>query len=156
MPADLQPEIRKHQIFYEVSPYFVLLDQRNFGSPAVKRKVQAGFDIDLYGTAVSDELSLSDGGQMRLSLDGLRQAAEAILPHPSDSCAIQIIPFETTLILDTLDHLQPQALLRIRITHCRGVDQPAGPLEALTLKDVEEKLLALGVQARGARTSHIP
>jgi hypothetical protein len=153
MPVDLQPQIRKHQVFYEVSPYFVLLDLRNYGSPAVKRTVQAGFDVDLYGTAISHELSLSDGdGQMRLALDGLRQAAEAILPNPSDSCAIQIIPFETTLILDTRHYLQPQALLRIRITHCRGLDQPAGPLESLTLKDVEEKLLALGVQAGGART----
>src|SRR5216683_2105141 len=110
MPVDLQSQIRKHQVFYEVSPYFVLLDLRNYGSPAVKRTVQAGFDVDLYGTAISHELSLSDGdGQMRLALDGLRQAAEAILPNPSDSCAIQIIPFETTLILDTRHHLQPQA-----------------------------------------------
>jgi hypothetical protein len=87
-----------------------------------------------------------------LALDDLRQAAQAILPNPSDSCAIQIIPFETTLILDTRHHLQPQALLRIRITHCRGLDQPASPLEALTLKDVEEKLLALGVRVGEAST----
>jgi hypothetical protein len=99
----------------------------------------------------SHELRLSDSdGQMRLAVDDLQQAAQAILPNPSDSCAIQIIPFETTLILDTRDHLQPQALLRIRITHCRGLDQPAGPAEARTLKDVEEKLQALGVQAGGS------
>src|SRR4029077_12321512 len=102
--------------------------------------------VDLYGTAISHELSLSEGDeQMRSALDGLLQAAEAILPIPRDSCAIQIIPFETTLILDTRHDLQPQALLRIRITHCRGLDQPAGPLESLMLKDVEKKLLALGV-----------
>ena len=150
MPGDLQLQIRKHQVFYEVSPYFVLLDLRNYGRHPMKRRVQAGFDVDLYGTGISHELRLSDGdGQMRLALDDLQQAAQAILPNPSDSCAIQIIPFETTLILDTRNHLQPQALLRIRITHCRGLDQPAGPVEARTLKDVEEKLQALGVQAGG-------
>jgi hypothetical protein len=126
MPVDLQSQIRKHQVFYEVSTYFVLLDRRNHGSPAVKRTVPAGFDVDLYGTAIDHELSLSDGdGGMRLELDYMRKAAQAILPKPSDSCAIQIIPFETTLILDTRHQLQPQALLRIRITHCRGLDQPA-------------------------------
>ena len=108
-------------------------------------------DDDLYFTGISHELRLSDSdGQMRLVVDDLQQAAQAILPNPSDSCAIQIIPFETTLILDTRNHLQPQALLRIRITHCRGLDQPAGPAEARTLKDVEEKLQALGVQAGGS------
>jgi hypothetical protein len=111
---------------------------------------QMPMDDDLYVTGISHELRLSDSdGQMRLAVDDLPQAAQAILPNPSDSCAIQIIPFETTLILDTRDHLQPQALLRIRITHCRGLDQPAGPAEARTLQGVEEKLQALGVQAGG-------
>lgn len=151
MPGDLHTLIGRHRVFYEVWPYYVLLDLRNHGSPAVKRRVQVGYDVDLYGTGASQELRLANGDdQVPLAVDDLKQVAQAVLPNPSDSCAIQVIPFETSLVLDTKEHFQPEALLRIRITHCRGLDQPVGPLEERTLQDVEGKLRALGVKT--ART----
>jgi hypothetical protein len=147
-PRDLHTLIEQHHVSYEVSPYYVLLDLRNNGRPAVKHRVHAGFDVDLYATGIGRELRLSEGDeQMRLTLDDLQQVARTVLPNPSDGCKIEIMPFESTLILDTRNHLQPEAMLKIRITHSRGLDHPAGPVEERTLRDVEEQLRALGAKA---------
>jgi hypothetical protein len=45
------------------------------------------------------------------------------------------------------NHLQPEALLRMRITHSRGFDQPAGPLEMETLDAIEKQIQAPGVKS---------
>ena len=42
--------IREYQVHYGVSPYYVVLEERH-GASAAKKRVQAGFDIDVYGEA---------------------------------------------------------------------------------------------------------
>ena len=137
---------------YEVLPYYVVVDVHHMDAPATYRKVQAGFDIDLYGTGVGKDLILSSAGdQVSLTVCDLQEIAEAVKPPHVDTQMIEVIPFETTLYLSPRDHLQPEALVRIRITHTRGLDQPAGPLETQTMKAIEREIQALGV--RSARHS---
>ena len=61
------------------------------------------------------------------------------------ACSIEVIPFGSTIVLDTRDHLQPMPMLRIRITHNRGVHEPAGTAEQEALKAVEAQLSNLGI-----------
>ena len=63
----------------------------------------------------------------------------------TDSCSIEIIPFHSSLILDTRQNLQPLGMMRLRITHGRGVDQPSGAAEETTLKAVLAELHDLGM-----------
>jgi hypothetical protein len=152
MTSDIRDLIGQHHVTYEVLPYYVVVDVHKKDAPTIYQKVQAGFDIDLYGTGVSNDLNLSSGSdQVSLTVRDLQEVAEAVKPPKADSQLIEVIPFETTLYLSPSHHLEPEALVRIRITHSRGLDQPAGPLETQTVNAIERQIQALGVRsARGS------
>ena len=73
-------------------------------------------------------------------------ACAEVVAHVSESSRIEIFPFEGTLILNVKNHLEPEALVRIRITHSRGLDQPAGASEDEARAHLEERLHSLGVK----------
>ncbi len=124
---------------YHVSPYFV----RTPGN----RRIQAGFDLDLYGRAANRGSLLSIGsGDFRATLDGLCAACSEVVAHAPESRRIEIIPFNTALVFDAKSHFEPEALVRVRITHSRGRDQPAGASEEKVLAEVIDRLDALGVK----------
>jgi hypothetical protein len=66
----------------------------------------------------------------------LREVAQTVTSQTGDSCSIEVIPFASTVILDTRQRLQPEGMIRIRITHCRGLGQPAGEPEQKALKEI--------------------
>jgi hypothetical protein len=41
--------IKEHHAFYEVVPYYLLFEERHGSSSARTRRVQAGFDVEIYG-----------------------------------------------------------------------------------------------------------
>jgi hypothetical protein len=146
MSKNIRQVTEKHRAFYEVVPYYVLLEEGH-GTPAVKtRKIQAGFDVNVYGLKTSDDPvlpGLSPG--YALACASLLELTKTIQSHTTDACSIEVIPFGSTAVLDTKSHLQPQAMLRIRITHQRGLDQPADKPERYALEEVERELCRLGV-----------
>jgi hypothetical protein len=135
----------RHRARYEVSPYFVVLDDRTFGVPPSHRRIHAGFDVDLYGNGSGSALSIGNG-EPRATLDELCAACRKVVAPATEYCRIEIIPYEATLILNVKSHFEPEALLRIRITHSRGLDQPAGASEERGLADVGNSLESLGVK----------
>jgi len=137
--------IQQRHAFYGVSPYYVVREERPNGAPAATRRIQAGFDIDVYGIKSSPDPEASP--DYVLAYTTLQKMVETVLLHTSDHCSIEVIPFFSTVILDTRRHLQPEDILRIRITHTRGLDQPAGASEERALKQIEEQLNVLGVKA---------
>jgi hypothetical protein len=48
--ADIHDVLERYHVRYEVRPYYVVLDQRPAGAPSVERRIQAGFNVDLYAT----------------------------------------------------------------------------------------------------------
>jgi hypothetical protein len=144
MSENVRAVIERHHGFYEVIPYYILLEERPHGAKATTRRIQAGYDIDVYGIKTS--LEPEAASDYALIYTALKEVVETILPHTSDACLIEVIPFGSTVILDTRRHLQPEGMLRIRITHGRGLDQPAGAPEERALKEVEEQLRVLGVR----------
>ena len=139
--------LMRHSARYEVSPYFVMLDVRTFGLPSTQRKIHAGFDLSLYGNGFHDPPMHSIGnGELRATLSELSAACRDVVSQAKEGCMIEIIPFEATLVLDVKRHFEPEALVRIRITHSRGLDQPAGASEEKALAEVMASLDSFGVK----------
>jgi hypothetical protein len=147
MSDNLRSLINKHHAFYEVSPYHVLLEERHGSFPAMTRSVQAGFDVDIYGVSIKDGLTPpGPDPEYALGYSELQKLAEK-LSHDT-SCSLEVIPFPSTAVLDSRTHAQVEGMLRIRISHCRGLDEPAGLPERHALEEVENRLHGLGVARR--------
>ena len=146
MSKNIRQVIEKHRPFYEVEPYYVFLEEGH-GTPAVKtRRIQAGFNVNVYGMKTSDDPGLPGlSPSYAVACASLLELTKTIQSHATDACSIEVIPFGSTAVLDTKSYLQPQAMLRIRITHQRGLEQPAGKAEQHALEEVEKELRRLGV-----------
>lgn len=148
MAKNLSELIEQYHLFYEVTPYYVMVEEPSQGATAVKRTVQAGFDIDVYGVTTS--LKREPRSDYVLACTELRNVVKTVLPHTSDRCSIELIPFPSTIILDSKKHFQPEAMIRIRIKHRRGLGQPAGASEEQALNEIVEQLHANGISRRGS------
>ena len=145
MPDVIRELIKEHHAYYEVLPYYVLTDGGS-GSPAGStHRIQAGFDIDIYG-ARTDNLLPSDSPKYELGYLELRKIAEETSHHIEESCSVEVISFPSSISFDTQNHFQSRAMLRIRISHWRGLDQPADQPEAHALQEVERELQARGIR----------
>ncbi len=141
--------VKEHHAFYEVSPYYVLLDERPVGLPATTRSIQAGFSVDVYGVRTEDtEPAMPPRQEYALGYAELRKLAERVSQHASDSCSLEVISFSSTAIIDSRNHGQVEAMIRIQISHGRGLNQPAGLPEKQALEKVERELKSLGIVHR--------
>ncbi len=149
MSEDFRSLAQEHHALYEVSPYYVLLDERPVGLPATTRSVQAGFNVDVYGVRTEDhEPAMPPPQEYSFGCAELQKLAEKISQHASDSCSLEVIPFISTAIIDSRNHGQVEAMIRIRISHERGLNQSAGPAEQRALQEVERELKSLGIVHR--------
>jgi hypothetical protein len=73
--------------------------------------------------------------------------AERVSQHTSDSCSLEVIPFPFVAIIDGRDG-KVEAIIRLRISHGRGLDQPAGMPEQRALEEVEKELDSMGIKRR--------
>jgi hypothetical protein len=156
MSDNFRSLIKKYRAFYEVSPYYVVAEEKH-GSPTDKstRRIQAGFDVDVYGVNINNTLAVpGPDPEYRLGYDELRKIAQDILQHhANDFSSIDVISFPEGAILNTRNQAKGQASgrakvnarLRIRISHRRGLEQPAGRPEEQLLKEVEKQLQGLGL-----------
>jgi hypothetical protein len=144
MPDMIRELIKEHHAHYEVWPYYVLSDEGPGASAGSAHRTQAGFDIDIYGARTDN--ALPDSPKYELGHAELQKIAREISHHGDESCSVEVIPFPTTIFLDTKTDLRSQAMLRIRICHWRGLDQPAGPLEERIVKEIEKELQARGIR----------
>ena len=149
MSQDFRSLAQEHHAFYEVSPYYVLLDERPVGLPATTRSVQAGFNVDVYGVRTEDnEPAMPPPQEYALGYAELQKLAERVSQHATDSCSLEVIPFPSTAIIDSRNHGQVEAMIRIQISHERGLNQPAGSPEKCALEEVERELKSLGIAHR--------
>jgi hypothetical protein len=135
--VDIHDVLERHQVRYEVRPYYV--------APRTEQKVQAGFDVNLYGTLATWRLPLYGSEEGRGIVEYFESVARKIQSKVGHLCTVEIIPESDSLILDPQHHFRPQAMLRIRISHDRGLDQPGGPAEEQALKAIRETLRELEV-----------
>lgn len=149
MADNISSLIKERHAFYEVSPYYILVDERPVGLPATTRTVQAGFNVDVYGIRTEDtEPAMPPPQEYALGYAELQKLAERVSQHASDSCSLELIPFFSTAIVDSRNHSQVEAMIRIQISHERGLNQSAGSPEKCALEEVERELKSLGIAHR--------
>jgi hypothetical protein len=149
MADNMSSLVQEHHAFYDVSPYYVLLDERPLGLPATTRTVHAGFNVDVYGVRTEDhEPAMPPPQEYAFGCAELQKLAEKVSQHASDSCSLEVIPFISTAIIDSRNHGQLEAMIRIQISHERGLNQPAGSPEKCALEEVERELKSLGIAHR--------
>ena len=109
--------------------------------------MKAGFDVDVHAVSDQDELKLPPPGEYASGYADLKKVALAV-SNLSDECSIEVISFPSTIFLQGQEHSHPEAVVRIRISHYRGLDQPAGSPEQHALQAVENELRKLGIKRR--------
>src|SRR5262249_2569227 len=123
------------------------LEVRRPGAAASRRRIQAGYDIDLYADHFDHDVGLSFANdEPNRTISDLRDAARVAIRQTVQPSEIEIIPGDESFVLNVKSHLDPEAMVRIRITHSRGLEQPAGDSEDKARATVEERLNTLGVK----------
>lgn len=149
MPDSMTSVARKHHAYYEVSPYYVTVEEKHGSASASSRQIHAGFDVDVFGANVSGGLQLPGGDpDYVLGYEVLNKLAQAVSEHATGSCSAEVISSPWMMFFDPRKHDSVQGKLRIRISHHRGLGRPAGEPEQRALKEVEEKLGTMGVARR--------
>jgi hypothetical protein len=125
---------------YEVLPYYIVQEEPH----GTTKRIQAGFDIEVYGIKPSHVRH--PGRDYVLGYVALEKLVETILPDTGEACSVEVIPFPSTVVLDTKAQFQEQGMLRIRIMH--QALQPAGEQEERALKKIKDRLHDLGLSQR--------
>ena len=145
--ADIHALLEERHVRYEVRPYYIVFERRPAGAAPVDQKIQAGFDVDLYGTLDKIQLPLFRSEEAHKIVDYFEKVAQEIQSKAEQHrTKVEVMPDEDSLVLDTKQHFQPEVMLRIRITHARGLDQPGGPSEEEALNRIREVLQELDVR----------
>ena len=101
--------------------------------------------MNIYGHP-RDVAPLYGNEEGRGIVEYFESVAQEIQLRVGHLCTVEILPESDSLILDPQHHFRPQAMLTIRISHDRGLDQPAGPAEEQALKAIRETLRELEVK----------
>jgi len=144
---NVQQLIKKYHAFYEVLPYHVVVEEGHGSPTATRRIIQAGFDVDVHGLSNKSELELPPPAEYALGYTELKKIADAV-SHQANESSIEVIPFPATVFFEAREQFRSEAVVRIRISHYRGLARPSGLPEQHALKEVEEQLQALGVRRR--------
>ena len=146
MSENLRQIIKEHHAFYEVLPHYIVLEDRSHGATTTTRRIQTGFDVDIFCATTNHKLATS--AEYTQGYEALRQLAAAIPDHSGDACSIEVIPYPSTVVLDTRNHFEPEALFRIRVSNCWGLDKSDAPPKQMVLTEIENQLHNLGVARR--------
>ncbi len=145
--TDVREVLARHHARYEVRPYYTVLQQFTVGAPAVAKRVQTGFDVDLYGTLLENEhLPIHQIEGAPMILDYFEQVAQDVQFRIGQHCTVEVITYENSLVLDAKQNFRSEAMLRIRIGHSRGMDQAEGPPEERALRAIRQVLGELAVR----------
>jgi hypothetical protein len=119
MPVDVRSFVKDSHAFYEVSPYYILFEERPRGMPAT-RKVQAGFDVDVYGVGEGAGLAMPPPREYAFAYAVLRGLVAEVSRDSDDVCSLELVPFPATVVLESRGYGKVKAMLRIRVSHWRG------------------------------------
>lgn len=147
MSTDVRELVKEHHPFYEVLPYYLVVLENPGKLPAKTRTIRAGFDIDIYGVNTKNEQALP-GQDYASGCAELQKLTQDISHQISHACSIEVISFPSRMVLGGSGHSEVEAMMRLRISHCGELDQPAGPTEEHALRAVENHLQQLGVVRR--------
>jgi hypothetical protein len=134
----LQSLVEKHTVYYEVSPEYMLVEDK---------PVKVGFELRLYGTHDHGSSRSTPGCERCVqTFEDLRQIAAWIVPREKRASWYEVQPFDHALHLTPRHSLRPEVVLTLKILHREGFNDPIDECEERCLKEMQEKLSGLGVQ----------
>lgn len=139
--ATLRELVSKHAVKYEVWPHYEL---------AGGQRVMVGFDLELCGTHDHGHARLSPGcPACEETYADLKTLAEAILPAGDRTTDYEIQPFDSALHISPHNPESAEVLLDLRVEHRQHYFSPVDDCEEGCLKQILDKLEALGVTRGG-------
>lgn len=145
MVDNVREVLKHHHSSYEVTPFYVFIDERPVGAKPISKTVKAGFDIDVFSEKDPDEVHPSP--EYERVYEALQRMTEAIAQDRIDSCFVEVVRFNSTVYVDPKRRFQSKTLLRIRVGHGRGLEQPASTPEERAVKKLQELLDQLGISS---------
>ena len=147
--SDVREINERHRAFYEVRPYYVVFDERPEGQSPNVRRVNAGFEFDVFGAKEPNEPQPSPDYEQAQA--GMRELLDSLsADFGREGCSIELIPHDTEVFLDTRRHFEREGGFTIRVTHTRGLGEPSGPVEDRARAAVEDALHKAGIRPAGA------
>ena len=129
---------QKHRVCFEVWPETLMVKGQ---------KTKVGFELELYGSHSHGETKLLPGCSICVeTFRDLRQIAEWILPKEERDSYYDIEPFDHAIREVPSHNLRPEVILKVKILHKHGFDQPVDACEERCLKEMKKNLAELGVR----------
>lgn len=99
---EIRDQIQRQKLCYEVSPCHRVTVEEPEDQFTHRKRVLAGFDVDLNATGAAGPWRLRTGyQQFQSTLKDLEKVARAVVPPVADGSNIAILPFEDSLVIDT-------------------------------------------------------
>jgi len=132
--------IEEHYAYYTTKCCHTTLSSRK--GTVRRTRLHVGFRLALMSTSTAQESKMTRRGSPIITslATELQKIAKKSSHHSSDTCSIEAIPSFSSILFDAGKNLQPQAMMRIRVSHHRGLNQPAGPAEEHALGQIEKQL----------------
>ena len=135
---ELRELSQKHRVCYEVWPETLMVGEQ---------RVKVGFELELHAGHAHQETNLLPGCPKCVeTFHDLRRIAEWILPQEERESYYEIEPFDHAIRELPSHNLRPEVVLKIKILHKHGFDQPVDYCEERCLRDMRGKLAALGIR----------
>jgi hypothetical protein len=149
MSENIRSLAKEHHAFYQVLPYYLVLDESHGRIPARTRRVHAGYDVDIFGARTDANAPIMPPPEKYApAYAELQRMAAEVSQDAAGACSVEVIAFPATAVIDAKGQGKVGALLRVRISHLGGLDQPAGLPERRALQEMEERLEASGIARR--------
>src|SRR6266545_4096462 len=135
--SQLKGLIQRHKVCYEVWPENLVSNGQI---------VKVGFALELEGTHEQPESEVQPGcPHCQEVFKCLQRIAEWIMPAEGRPTAYEIQPFDRAIRYSPKRKRHPEISLIIKIIHRQGFNQPVDECEELCLKEMRQKLAALGI-----------
>lgn len=136
---DIQSLVQRHQVCFESYPIWHI--------PRGGGKVAIGYELDLIGTHHDPEHAPKPGSnECRPVQQALMLIARSILPTDDRPSRYAIEPFDTAIHFSPRRKMRKDIVLAIDIVHRGPFDRPIDECETRCLREMKEKLKALGAR----------
>src|SRR5271169_2907834 len=109
MSENLQQLVTKYHAFYDLSPYYVVIEEGHGTPNETRHIIQAGFNVDVHGVSNKRELELPPPAEYAFGYSELKKIADTVSQHFSE-CSIEVIPFPESVFLESKEHFQSEAV----------------------------------------------
>jgi hypothetical protein len=136
----LQELVERYQVCWDVYPHEEIWNGR---------RIQTGFDVELYGTHRRDIEDASPGCHHCLEVyDALQAIALSIVPEEHRPSQYELSSFDQSIRYSHLRHDRPDVLLTITIAHRNNPMASIDDCEVKCLDEIKSKLLDIGADHR--------